>query len=440
MNARSQSGGFNYRFSVIPAGAITDPQLAARPRALQVLCLLGRHTDDFGWCRRSQSKMAGELGCARSTVQGALDLLYETGWVERRLEGRGAAEANPDKPPFAAHSYRVRLDREDLPERVEQVAADRQEGVPDQPAPPGGARPAGTRVPDQPAPLEGIPFEPSERESAREAEPAARGEEGGTPDREAARGAERAEASDRDQKPGASTIDREDLLARLAKGHPTGFRDRLDMARAALDRMTDAEALEALDRLPAWVEAGLAKGRHLPPLQRYLGDRPFVWRLLPDPKAEAKARSNAKATAAAAAGDRMIKPVTRAWWWLLHEFVKEHGAEVGRRGSGAAQAFSRRFGGAENGRGILLETAEEKVPIEALAADLVGIPVNGEAAKAWARYYLRIGPPDEPEFRRGVRLPVLSEKSWIYVPTTNPPAEAATGLDNLSADELEGLG
>lgn len=47
------------RLSIIPARAATDKAL--KPRDLQVLCVLGRHTDDLGWCRRSQVKMANEM-------------------------------------------------------------------------------------------------------------------------------------------------------------------------------------------------------------------------------------------------------------------------------------------------------------------------------------------------------------------------------------------
>ena len=89
------------RLSIIPAGAVTDPALKARD--LQVLCLLGRHTDDHGWCHRSQVKMAKELGVARSTVQGSLDRLEKAGWVQRRRVVRNSGAD-------AAHQYRVLLD------------------------------------------------------------------------------------------------------------------------------------------------------------------------------------------------------------------------------------------------------------------------------------------------------------------------------------------
>ena len=89
------------RLSIIPAGAVTDARL--EPRDLQVLCLLGRHIDNRGWCLRSQVKMARELGCGRSTVQRSLERLEKAGWIDRERKVR---ESGAD----AAHAYRVILD------------------------------------------------------------------------------------------------------------------------------------------------------------------------------------------------------------------------------------------------------------------------------------------------------------------------------------------
>lgn len=89
------------RFSIIPAQAVTDQRL--EPRDLQVLCLLGRHTDDLGWCCRSQVKMAREIGCGRATVQRALSRLVDAGYLEHRPKLR-------DSGGDAAHDYRVVID------------------------------------------------------------------------------------------------------------------------------------------------------------------------------------------------------------------------------------------------------------------------------------------------------------------------------------------
>lgn len=96
------------RLSIIPAWAVTDPRIDAN--ALRVLALLGRHLDDDGWCRRSQTKMAAELACGRSSVQRGIEVLCSVGCVEIRLGTRPGCEADPGKQPFAAHHYRVILD------------------------------------------------------------------------------------------------------------------------------------------------------------------------------------------------------------------------------------------------------------------------------------------------------------------------------------------
>lgn len=89
------------RLSIIPARAATDAKL--KPRDLQVLCVLGRHTDELGWCRRSQVKMAREMDCARSTVHSAINRLLTCGYLERH-------EMETESGRDCAHLYRVVLD------------------------------------------------------------------------------------------------------------------------------------------------------------------------------------------------------------------------------------------------------------------------------------------------------------------------------------------
>lgn len=97
------------RFSVIPAGAIFDRTLEARD--LQVLALLGCHTDKAGWCSRSQVKMAQQLGCSRGSIQNSLDRLCESDWVQKKRRDLEVEEAG--KHPSRAYAYRVLLDRDD---------------------------------------------------------------------------------------------------------------------------------------------------------------------------------------------------------------------------------------------------------------------------------------------------------------------------------------
>jgi hypothetical protein len=59
-----------YRFSIIRAAAITDPDL--EPRDLQVLCLLGRHTD-----------RTSRVFTAVNTVP-----VIERWWMEIQMTGR----------------------------------------------------------------------------------------------------------------------------------------------------------------------------------------------------------------------------------------------------------------------------------------------------------------------------------------------------------------
>jgi hypothetical protein len=156
---------FNYRFSVIPAPAIIDKDLSAT--AFRVLCLLGRHTNDAGWCSRSQVKMARELGVGRATIYDGLEILYERGYVERRTNGRHSRPAPSEgEQPFSAHSYRVKLDRDELPARIKDAIGDEGRAAP---AAGGAAEAAGGA--DRAAPLEGISSEgissEPERESAR---------------------------------------------------------------------------------------------------------------------------------------------------------------------------------------------------------------------------------------------------------------------------------
>jgi hypothetical protein len=97
------------RFSIIPAAAVTDPRLEGRD--LQVLCLFGRHIDRNGWCRRSQVKMAGELGCARSTLQASIERLVEAGWLIKRSDKE---DVHSPGERSAAFEYRVMLDTPDV--------------------------------------------------------------------------------------------------------------------------------------------------------------------------------------------------------------------------------------------------------------------------------------------------------------------------------------
>lgn len=110
------------RYSKIPAAAITDPEIA--PRDLQVLCLLGRHIDAEGWCRRSQVRMAEELHCGRATIQRALERLEGAGYVERVAEGRPGVDVESGGHPFASYAFRVVFRADDVPTNGQGVPTD----------------------------------------------------------------------------------------------------------------------------------------------------------------------------------------------------------------------------------------------------------------------------------------------------------------------------
>lgn len=150
------------RFSIVPAWIITDSRLKGKD--LQVLCLLGTYTNKEGWCRRSQVKMAEQLGCGRSTVQDSLNRLADIGAIEKlRVESNDGRDS--------AHWYRVILDRavsrelisawagepeEDNDPILAEIAASTPAGEPAPPAgipaPPAGPRPAPPAGPG-PAPI-----------------------------------------------------------------------------------------------------------------------------------------------------------------------------------------------------------------------------------------------------------------------------------------------
>jgi hypothetical protein len=154
-----------YRLSIIPGGAPTDTRL--EPRDLQVLCLLGRHTQRNGWCRRSQVRMAEELHVGRATIYRSLKRLVDAGYVEQRAEGRaGIDPPQKGEQPFASYAYRVLLDRE-MEEVDEGGAHERAGGVPmhdGHPVPTQDGHP----VPISRAPLiEPTPLEQPPNKSAR---------------------------------------------------------------------------------------------------------------------------------------------------------------------------------------------------------------------------------------------------------------------------------
>ena len=92
------------RYSIIPAAAGTDRRFKGSD--LQILVLIGRHTDRNGWCRLNQGKLAALLDLSRSTVNRSISRLCELGYLEIRQHFRADGGQ-------AASSYRVRMDVDD---------------------------------------------------------------------------------------------------------------------------------------------------------------------------------------------------------------------------------------------------------------------------------------------------------------------------------------
>ena len=307
----------HYRFSIIPAGAITDERLT--PRALQVLCLLGRHTNDNGWCSRSQVKMAREIRCSRAALYEAIQLLLETGWIERKRNGRGGTGPEASEHPFAAYSYRVVLDRDDLPSRLSYDDNEVEGGA--APAAGGAAIAAGGAAPEaaplEQSPCKGIPAEHSERECAR--------------------------AREHDKR-----------LAKLKAAWPTAALDDQARIARAWEALGESERDAALAGVETFLDALRRHKRgHTPTLWRYLEER--RWTLLPEERA---ARVDS------------IQCWSKEWWAAL----------LARIDRGQPVAWMVQFA-AERG-GAWAVAPDELPPPEAMAV-LKSYPSDGPELAAW---------------------------------------------------------
>jgi DNA-binding MarR family transcriptional regulator len=255
----------NARFSIIPGWIVTDARLKGRD--LQVLCLLGRYTDRQGWCVRSQVKMAGQLNCARSTVQLSLDRLVSIGAVERR-----AGESRDGRD--TSYWYRVIYDRAVAAEELDGWDDGEGDGLADE-----GAEQAGAALGIQscetgesgetPADISAPPADPV---SAPPADPGSAPYKNvphiTTPaERREREARERAADSDVEGKEGGDAAPAEDARAtersfrRAFPQWPTYVGDSEDAARRAWARLTPEERTEAVNRIDDYRAAAKAGGR-----------------------------------------------------------------------------------------------------------------------------------------------------------------------------------
>lgn len=363
----------NPRFSIIPAGAVTDARL--EPRDLQVLCLLGRHIDDYGWCCRSQVKMAAELNCGRATVQRALGRLVDTGYVEHRPKKRASGAD-------AAHDYRVIIDPPAAPARAAEIAT---EGVPTDGQ---GVPIDGQGVPThERAPMLTPPAERIERESA-----GARGESvGEEPIADRAQGGKSAKGR---------------TIVTFRGIWPTSHIDDRAKTEAAWQALTPEERDLAIDHARGFLAEFERHGRGRKPAGwTYLGQKP--WEI-------AAERAAAEAAKPAAPAQIMVAAYSRLWWWQFWQKV-----DAGEK-TGLMVQF------AQAGTGWSM--AAEDAPGEADLDRLWRQHRDADGAKAWRREM----------HKRGVYVPVPAVAEFVWTPAEWPEESLSPQHGNTRVGGLAG--
>jgi DNA-binding Lrp family transcriptional regulator len=92
------------RYSIVPAVALYSGKLTATD--IHVLCAIGHHTDQAGWCHFNQRSLAEAIGVTRETANRCIKKLTEAGFLEHRDINRGKA----GKRLNSIHRYRVLMD------------------------------------------------------------------------------------------------------------------------------------------------------------------------------------------------------------------------------------------------------------------------------------------------------------------------------------------
>lgn len=376
------------RYSIIPRGAVLDGRLQGRD--LQVLCVLGSHTDDGGWAIRSQVKVAAAIGCARSTVQASMKRLVDAGYVEihsnQRRDGGDAS-----------NWYRVRLDVQATPQAETELyvetgacepASDEPENDVDTPCRQAGT-PAGIPAPlpiHEPA---GVPIHgsaPLTRVSTGDS----------TTPPVAPKGARETRATDDDEEGFGRFFD---VWTAADPGLRFDIRGR---ALAAWKRLTPAERqAAAVSTTIAAVIAGQrrAKRTSLMNAATYLRDKAFE-------------RVEATPSALGSAELVPLSVFGRPWWCRFYE----HAKGGGRSPSAGKAKFQAQQ--AERGQGVAVPLSEAQ-SLETASASFVYVLVASPDFVAWREWFAE----------RGMRLPRPSKADRIWMPSVRPPetdaAEAA---------------
>ncbi|MFC3693108.1 helix-turn-helix domain-containing protein [Chenggangzhangella methanolivorans] len=368
------------RYSVIPAGAICDPRLDGR-YDLKVLGLLGTHSDNSGWCYRSQATMAEQLGCGRATVQRALDRLEEFGWIERlaQLRDDGATSVN---------AYRVVLDVEDADPPASPVRRARP------PYERAGARPFHGR-----AGIRTSPKKTNGRESAG----------AGGQDRQ---GAGREDEGDAEARREAAEADERDVEARLAAFRPIWPTTPTDdaMSVEAAMRALDAESrAAAVAGAPVFLAALKADRRKIT-----ISGETFLRRRRWEPAVEAaKAQAAGGGAARPGATAAVFDPLTKIWW--AGQLMR---AKAGVTGFELRKTITL----AQSRVGWRPANPEAREAAETLADTLRPTPSDSERAGRWFAWFRE----------RGADFGVLlsGKAMFVFLPDHDPPDE---GEDELVA-------
>lgn len=371
------------RLSIIPARAATDRSL--QPRDLQVLCVLGRHTDDLGWCFRSQVKMAAEMGCARSTVQLAVERLIGAGYLERHVQ---ETENGRD----AAHRYRVILDPvHPAPETVPLYGPDAVENPVDDEGKNGGETPADTSAP---LPIDRHPLPTQDRHPLPT--------HGSAPINDSSlttplNDRERARARGEDQK----RIER--WLKRVHPSWPTHIADSTPKALAAAMALDEDEREEAAARMADYIDQAKAGGRkHLCSFAVYLAEK--RWEKLPAPS-ETKAASAVSAAAFGRNwGAARMAALLRGPSGIVPALtrIEEKLIEAGKFEREALIAEKRMKAGWPEVN-AMHQKAERRIPatvsarFDAVASDMEPVPVGCATFEAWRVLHEERGWPWIPD-------------------------------------------
>lgn len=116
---RFKRGG---RYSIVPAKAVYHDGLT--PTDIHVLCAIGHHTNQDGWCFLNQRSIAEAIGITREAVNRSIKRITDAGFMEHMDRNSG----KPGRRLKTIHAYRVLMDGKSQPNfdelEAEQAAAE----------------------------------------------------------------------------------------------------------------------------------------------------------------------------------------------------------------------------------------------------------------------------------------------------------------------------